>query len=169
MTPYWVFALIALLILIYLLLPGGRRRSRNIPFQKLRQYFDFLLRYAMDGSFVIIGSRGFSRFVQFRKETGADGHGILTLDFPDAPWSRPYFEPVATVLRQKGISFTAVPTDSLECRQFLVVTNIRNELEAESLAKLILRELGFEENDTFDVLLQLTGTRRPGRKGNSHK
>lgn len=157
MIRYLVIALVVLLVLWLFFWPAGRARFRDVPIRDLRRHLEFLLGIAKPGSFLIFKDRNSLRSVQFRKDVDERGAGFLALDFPDAPWSRCYFEGVARVLKTHSVHFDLVPTEFPECRRFLVVENIESAEEAQKIAELIFRELGFEGNDKVDVTLKVTG------------
>ncbi|BCW93938.1 MAG: hypothetical protein KatS3mg007_1832 [Thermoanaerobaculum sp.] len=157
MTFYFIAAIIVLLLVWLFFWPSGRRRTKAVPIRQLRPHLEFLLRIAKEGSFLIFQDQKSSRFVQFRKASDGKEGDFLALDFPDAPWSRCYFEGVARALKQYGVRYAFAPTESLEIPRFLQVERIATVDEAQEIAELIFRELGLEEDAKVDVVLQVTG------------
>ncbi|KDA52861.1 hypothetical protein EG19_09390 [Thermoanaerobaculum aquaticum] len=163
MSGCLIAALVILTLLLLFFWPAGRARFRNVLIRDLRRHLEFLLKVTRDGSFLILEDGKSSRFLQFRKATDNKGGGFLVLDFPDAPWSRCYFEGIARALTDHGVNFTMVETESLECPRFLEVQNIVSAEEAHEIAKILFRELGFAEDAKVNVLLHASGVERVGR------
>lgn len=78
-----------------------------------RNRFEWLLRglaeTAKDRSVLMIEHQGSDRFIQFVKRRGAGGT-CLGFGFPDAPWSRAYFEPLCKALSEHGFEFARSET-----------------------------------------------------------
>lgn len=66
------------------------------------------------GAVYVIEQEGSPHFLQFvRREEG------VRFGFPDAPWSRPFFEPVARSLAEAGVPTEVVPTADAVTARFL--------------------------------------------------
>jgi len=74
---------------------------RNLSQDRFEWLLRTLAETLRDESILLIEHQGSDRFIQFVKSRSAAGT-CLGFAFPDAPWSRTYFEPLCSALSEHG-------------------------------------------------------------------
>lgn len=122
-------------------------RYRSIKLNDLPRFFSSFADTAAVGSLMFIHHEGSDKFIQFAKSREGDGRVNLKFSFPDAPWSRSYFDKVVLGLSQTGMSYhIEETTDEPKVRRFVTVNFIQDAQQVLLVASTAL--------DALDVLDQ---------------
>jgi hypothetical protein len=115
---FWVLVLVGYLLFVYWGSKPVYHRDRTMA--ELGPLMDAVLQAGV-GSVMIVQHESSERFVQFAQRSEVLGVNHLVFGFPDAPWSRRYFEPVAEHLDRNGIQYRIVETGEEPTRRFIKV------------------------------------------------
>lgn len=133
-------------------------RHRNLSPERLEALLKALLTRGEAGSLLMIEVRGDERFVQFKLyDEPSHGRGIRS-DFPRAPWSEPFYEDVATLLRESSRPFDRTPVAGTDVPEFLTQDFRRNVAEAQRFATDVLVRI-FRVSPQDDCVATLRGVR----------
>ena len=140
MSAWLIFMLLAAVGVLLLWQYGQRpRRYRNVQVGELARFIQTLLKRGYQGGLLILEtktSRSDRRFLQFSKYIREDGRAGLEFGFPNAPWSRAYYDALRRELDAKGVAFTLQDTGRHDTTQFLVVDLERDVTKAQRVAEL---------------------------------
>jgi hypothetical protein len=98
----------ALAVLLYSMYRRHMRQFENLDLRGVRFYLNMLLERGRDGAFAIFEDQRTTRFVQFRWVARGLEKPTIVCDFPDAPWSKPYYAALHVLLNEKGTPFEEV-------------------------------------------------------------
>jgi hypothetical protein len=141
------YLLISLAVLIGLIIWLLLRRAKPTKYRialsdvDVRKFLRVLLYRGYNGGFLIIEAREGEPFIQFSKYIANDRVGIQ-FDFPQAPWSKDYFDPLKQALDRRFSKYKVsdVPGSDLSnpVTKFLEI-DLGQDLEAAAeLARLSL-------------------------------
>src|SRR5262245_34545701 len=149
----WLFAGVVLVGVASLLYWYGSRPIyyRGQPRDSIERFVRDLIAQGGDGSLLIICHEGSDRFVQFAKYIISAQKRNLRFGFPDAPWSRNYFEPVKEALLAEGFLCSEEHMAESDVRRFLVVDNIRTSSDASQIAAIAFSAMGLDADATYAV------------------
>ena len=129
----------------------------NIAEGDFRNYIEALLYRGYDRGFMIVEAPDGKRFIQFRKYIKKKNQVGLQFDFPRAPWSAEYVQPLKDSLSQHKFNYeiqhvTPVPKLKPEDQvsEFIVVDLSQDLDAAVELTKLVLLEI-FKLNPSNNV------------------
>lgn len=129
-------------------------RHRHLTMDRFEWLLNGLVDTMKDGSVLVIEHEGSDRFIQFVKHEQPSGT-VLGFAFPDAPWSRRYFEPLRTALAEKGVDYSVSETGDEITSRFLEAEckgdSIASALE---LARMATSVMGLGEGDRFCAYLK---------------
>lgn len=129
-------------------------RHRHLTMGRFRWLLDALADTMEDGSVLVIEHEGSDRFIQFVKYERSAGT-VLGFAFPDAPWSRPYFEPLRTALAERGVDYSVSETSDEATSRFLEVECSRDPIaSALELAQIAVSVMGLRDDDRFCAYLK---------------
>lgn len=129
---------------------------RGVKPRDFQKFLGVLVTDSVDGSLLFIQHEGSEKFVQFAKYGDNQQQSVLRFGFPDAPWSRQYFEPMVEMFKKMGIPFDIVTTGEELVRRFLEI-NLKDEniesktSKATQIAMLAFEVMGLTECDTYKV------------------
>jgi hypothetical protein len=131
---------------------------RNLTTERFPWLIAGLATQMKDGGVLVIQHEGSPRFVQFVLSCSNPREACLGFGFPDAPWSRPYFEPVRNALTDLGYMIHESPTGDLSVSRFLEL-EIPGPLEAwqtagSQVAAAAFQAMGVPSTDTFVAHLE---------------
>ena len=120
----------------------------NIAEGDFRNYVEALLYRGYDRGFMIVEAPDRKRFVQFTKYIGKKKQVGIQFDFPRAPWSAEYVEPLKDLLSKRNFEYEiqqVTPVPELrpqdQVSEFIVV-DLKQDLEAAvELTRLVLLEI----------------------------
>jgi len=146
----WLTIIVGIIIVWYLIRVLG---SKLIYYKKTRiedfpRFLGSLMVQFDDGGLLFFQHEGSDRFLQFVKYI-QDGKESLNFGFPDAPWSRMYFDRVKECLQSGNISFEITKTEREDTRSFLDVYDISSIEEASKISILVIQAMGLSSEDTF--------------------
>ena len=125
---------------------------RNLGQDRFEWLLKTLLETLKDESVLMIEHQGSDRFIQFVKTSSAAGR-CLGFGFPDAPWSRAYFEPVCTVLEEHGFEPSKSKAGDENIPRFVEVEFIGADAQqiakAVEVAQLACQAVGLGESDRY--------------------
>lgn len=94
-------------------------------------------------------------FIQFAKYIDSEGIAGLQFDFPCAPWSRHYYQSLATELETSEVAFEIERVSRGPVTEFLVVDLGRDIERARLIAALSLqRVLGVSAEEPVEILFR---------------
>lgn len=99
--------------------PKPREHVEEIGLPEVRRLLATLLERGYDLGFLVFELPGEERFVEFSKYIREGDRRGLTLDFPLAPWSEPYYEQVKGLLESRGISYVVEDTPNGPVKEFI--------------------------------------------------
>ncbi len=152
---WYVIILIIILMVTFIWL--GRRPvyHRNIKSEEFEKYLRALLSECADGSLMFIDHEGSERFLQFAKYRSNQGQTILHFGFPDAPWSRQYFESIVKLFQTSGITYNITPGEGLVQRFLQTDLTTEDPKKAITTAAFIARAtfgaMGLSESSRFKI------------------
>ena len=128
---------------------------RNVKSNEFERYLKGFLDQMRPGSLMFIHHESSDRFVQYAKYESEDLKSILNCGFPDAPWSRPYFDNVAAMLQENHINYHIVKTEGI-VNQFIVVDIVSDNTDyaaksAAGLANKIFKVMGLDEDAHYRI------------------
>ena len=143
---------IAVLIALWLLFQWwGKQPARhrlNVGQGDFRSYIEALLHRGYERGFMIIEARDRKRFIQFTKYIKQKKQVGLQFDFPRAPWSVEYFEPLTELLNQRKFEYELQQVNPSPDRRSedqvseFIVVDLKQDLDAAvELTKLVLLEI----------------------------
>jgi hypothetical protein len=118
----------------------GRKphKHREVSLADLEGFFEVLLRRGGNGGFMMIEIPRTSLFVQFSKYILNGGLIGLQFDFPLAPWSEMYYEPLKQELQEGGLHYTVEPgREGGGVREFLTVDIGQDVRAAAGIARTV--------------------------------
>jgi hypothetical protein len=129
-------------------------KHRNLDARKLENLLYTLLHNGSDRSVLVVRVRKDDRFVQFRVRIPPGGAPGLEFGFPRAPWSEPFYEEVAALLREHAVPFERVSVDVGAVTEFLVVDFGTDVEGAQRLTTTLLAKVYgvVPERDCFAML-----------------
>jgi len=149
---YWILLLLSLLAILVALFWWLGRRSvlyKDVPLAKLDEFFDTLMD-CFPGSVLFIRPMNHPGFIQFLRLNESEGSS-LHFGFPDAPWSRDYFEPLQHAVQRKGIRYKIVTTGEEDIRKFLVIEFSDDWDLALEIVRICMSVLGVSDSERFQV------------------
>ena len=140
----------------------GRQPAKhrlNIEQGDFGNFIEALLYRGYDRGFMIVEAPDRKRFIQFTKYVKKRKQAGLQFDFPCAPWSMEYFEPLKEILSQRKFEYVIQPVKPLpklrpedQVSEFIVV-DLHQDLDAAvELTKIVLLEI-FKLNPSDDVIV----------------
>jgi hypothetical protein len=146
------------IVLLVFLIWWGQRPfyQRKVMPREFEKFLRVFLTDCVDDSFLFVRHENSKRFVQFAKRGQNEGQVFLHFGFPDAPWSREYFDPMAQMFQTMGIDFNIVTTGDDMVRRFLEITLVNEDLDVEisrgaHIARVAFEVMGLSESETFKV------------------
>lgn len=132
-------------------------RHRGVYPDRIELFLQTLLKRGFDGGvlvFEVMERSKTRRFIQFAKRITAPGVIGIEFGFPNAPWSRQYFEPMCNSLASAGFSVRVTQTGRDDTSAFLTV-NLGSDLSAAvRLVDVALKQvLRVTESARIDALL----------------
>ncbi len=148
--------LVLLVILLYWIRPS--LHYRRVKPEEFAGFLRDFLKQGADDSLMFIQHEASPRFVQFAKYCSDQGQIILHLGFPDAPWSREYFDSLAKRLQALGIDFKITTGEGL-IHRFLEIDLGKEDLENKisngaHIARVVFEAMGLSESDNFKVYFE---------------
>jgi hypothetical protein len=109
---WFLFALLA--VCAYVWMYHRRRLSQfdNLDETEIARFVRLLFDSGYNGATMVISDMTADRFVQFRKYIRQPGDIGIEAHFPSAPWSKPYYNLVAELLRKRGKDFEVLTTNT---------------------------------------------------------
>ena len=124
-------------------------RHRHLTMDGFEWLLDGLMDTMRDGSVLVIEHEGSDRFIQFVKYERPSGV-VVSFAFPDAPWSREYFDSLRMALADRSIDYSVSETGDEMTRRFLEVEckgdPVESALELAGMATAVM-DLG--DGDRF--------------------
>ena len=151
-------------IAVWVLMLWGSKtpfKHRRLDKEKLRRLLRTLLYRGFDSGHLIVSVSKTEKFVQFAKYVVGPNKVGLRMDFPDAPWSREYFDDVREFLSSTGQTFEIEETGRDDTRRFLTIDFSQDVDRAGTIASTILRDV-FGADTERDCYAQLDGVRPRG-------
>jgi hypothetical protein len=108
-----------------------------------------LLHQGGHGGVLLIQHEDSSKFVQLMKRGRGSMDNYIHFGFPDAEWSRTYFDPLQSRLSDSGFQPSVVQAHEKGVRRFLVV-NALNPEDAAQVASIAAAIMGIE-NGSFTI------------------
>jgi hypothetical protein len=104
---------------------------------------------------MFIEHEGSDRFVQFAKYQLDNSRTILHFGFPDAPWSRQYFDTIVKMLQTLNISHK-ITTGGAQIHRFAEVDLVLDDLDntvtiGARIAQAAFEVMGLTENARFKI------------------
>jgi hypothetical protein len=104
---------------------------------------------------MFIEHEGSDRFVQFAKYQLDNSRTILHFGFPDAPWSRQYFDAIVKVLEKLDVGHK-ITTGEAQIHRFVEVDLALDDIEntvsiGARIAKAAFEVMGLSENARFKI------------------
>jgi hypothetical protein len=121
-------------------------------FKGIQGQIDELLEKYENG-YIVIDDPATDRFIQFSKETIEDGRSNFIFDFPFAPWSDPFFDPMLDSLDKNGKKYRieGAGTDPEYVTRFLQVWYIKDSAEAMELVEMAMEVMKIDKKGNFEV------------------
>jgi hypothetical protein len=104
-----------------------------------------------DGAVLVIEHEGTERFVQFAKYVEEPEDPVILLGFPDAPWSRAFYEPVRERLTAAGFDVSESFGTGDAVPRFLDVGGLPDPARAAEAAVLAFDVMGIGTGATFTL------------------
>jgi hypothetical protein len=104
-----------------------------------------------DGAVLVVEHEGTKRFVQFAKYVEEPADRAVTLGFPDAPWSRAFYEPVREQLTAAGFEVSESFGTGTVVPRFLDVAGLEAPERAAEAAVLAFAAMGIGHEATFTL------------------
>jgi len=150
--------LIALFVVLLIIVIWWMRRPlyhRNIKSEEFKKYLGGFLSQCSEGSLMFIEHEDSDRFVQFAKYQLDNSRTILHFGFPDAPWSRQYFDTIVNMLQTLDISHK-ITTGEAQIQRFVEVDLVLDDLEntvsiGARIAQATFEVMGLTENARFKI------------------
>ena len=137
---------------------GVRWLSRPIVYRRRADAMSDMVempRMSGAGSVLRVEHEGSGRFIQFVQRSDTLGIDDILFGFPDAPWSRPFFDDMRRRLGANGIEFVIRETGRADTRRFLEVPISGNDesvtLAATDLIGIAMDALDLPEGAVFEV------------------
>ncbi len=115
-----IVALIIVVIIIGFKLMNRPLRHRVKNLDEFERFLEGLIVQGSEGSILIVEDKKTKKFVQFVK-LGKSKKAKLHFGFPDAPWSKRYFQRVEDAFKKRNIQYTINPTGEDVVTRFLDV------------------------------------------------
>lgn len=130
-------------------------KHRKIPFENLRDYLQILLKRGYNGGFLVIRLEKRKELgLQFSKYILGKRKGVQ-LDFPIAPWSKPFHENFMNTLKKSNLTFQVTPVETTDPRvkveRFITVDFGRDIDRASQFSEMVFREVFYA--DKIDTVL----------------
>jgi hypothetical protein len=143
------------------------KRSLNIADGNWRSYLEALLYKGFDRAMMFVTAPDGKHSMQFTKYL-MDHGVVIQFQFPRAPWSTRYYEPLQRLLKERHYYFQIWPVGPQdkfdpEIDQFIVVSLEQSLEHAEALVKLVLLEI-FKLDPSDNVMVWLVNKRVGNRK-----
>lgn len=104
---------------------------------------------------LVLEHEGADRFLQFTSLEASSGDPLLGFAFPDAPWSRRYFEPLRAALSEHGIDFAVSETGDEHTPRFIELECKGHAIgRALDVARIACGVMGLGEADRFSGRLE---------------
>ena len=143
----WLAVVIGIAALIYLI--GSRTKYyKAVTFEDFPRFLASLMVQFSDGGLLFFNHEGSERFLQFTKYIH-DGKESLHFGFPDAPWSRDFFESIKKKFLDEKIHFSVVATHSEPTKAFIDVADIPSIEQATTISRLAMSAMNLSMRDTF--------------------
>jgi hypothetical protein len=104
-------------------------RHRNLTPERVRALLLTLATRGEEGSFLLLRIRSDERFIQFKRYGSTRGDWGLRSDFPNAPWSRMYFDQVHDLAEKGGYEYARTRTTEGDVAEFLTL-NFGQDIQA---------------------------------------
>lgn len=162
---WWLIGLAGVGVLYWLLQPAKPLRHKHKSITEVIPLLD-ALRMKVPGGVLIIEHEGSERFIQFAQRSAVIGSEHLLFGFPDAPWSREYFDRVVSRIRDQFGRCRIRETGEAQVPRFAEVDlwGDRDAVvrEATALIDLTLEVLGLGPDDRFTAWV--SGLEDPDRR-----
>ena len=108
------------------------------------------------------------RFLQFAKCRSNQGQMFLHFGFPDAPWSRQYFESIVKMVQTSGITYNITPVEGL-VRRFLEIDFSTEDptkaiTAAACIARAAFEAMGLNKSARFKIHYRGSLSREAARR-----
>jgi len=143
----WIAVIIGIVAIAYLI-ANRTIHYKAITFEDFPRFLASLMVQFSDGGLLFFEHEGSERSMQFVKYI-KDGKESLHFSFPEAPWSRDFFEGVKQRLLDEKIVFSIVKTDREPTKAFLDVADIPSIEQAVAISKLAMSAMNLSLHDTF--------------------
>jgi hypothetical protein len=154
MMTFIVIFLALLLVIGFFKYMNQPIRHRITNINELRVYLNGFIAQCSDGSILFVKHQKTGRFLQFALYLEKRGGFNLHFGFPDAPWSRDFFNDLASKLSAENIEYNIRAMADEKVRRFLTVDDIRSIDEGVRIAKLALKAMKLPENDIYQVHME---------------
>jgi hypothetical protein len=154
MSTVLLIVVAGILVYLFLLRPAPPWVLKKVKLSQLEPTFLYVIERMAKGTVVIIEEPRTRNFVQFYKDTSDTGDPALVFSFPDAPWSRFYFETLLRDVTSRGVAHRIVDTPTLETPRFLELPGITSAAHALEVARWGLENIGVDVNSELRVIIK---------------
>lgn len=153
----WVLIICIVVLLLYWL-SNRPNYYKNRDSSDFKKFIEGLIRQGIHGTLLFIKHKNSNKFVQFAKYITEDNEILISFGFPDAKWSRKYFNLIRRAFENEGIKYkiTKVGDDKEFVRQYIDIDNYVKDIKktAEELsfvAEIVFREMDIDKNDKYTI------------------
>jgi hypothetical protein len=153
-----VVVVFSILIGSFLYFGNKPKIHKNISQDDLVKYLEVLLFRGYNKGFIIIRlpkDKKFKRFLQFRKYIEDKKKVGLQFAYPLSSWSKPYYEKLKAILKERKIKFEIEKTECEEVPEFIIIDLKKDLAMAVLLSRLIINQLyGLKSNDCVELYFE---------------
>jgi hypothetical protein len=153
----WVLVLSIVAVLFFLLSWWGAKPIyyRHVAPEGFSEFTESLLAQGGHGTLLFFRHEGSPWFVQFAKCLAPKR--MIHFAFPDAPWSRDFYEPVQSALAAAGYRCGSRDTgNDRQTRRFLCIDDIWTAEQAAEIARVAFSGMGLSKDAKYTVHLEGT-------------
>jgi hypothetical protein len=154
MSTVLLIVVAGILVYLFLFRPAPPWVLKKVKLSQLEPTFRFVIERMAKGTVVIIEEPRTRNFVQFYKDASDSGDPALVFSFPDAPWSRSYFETLLKDVASRGVAHRIVGTPTLETPRFLELPGITSAAHALEVARWGLENIGVDVDSELRVIVK---------------
>ena len=158
----YVIILGLLIFLFFIFIWWGNKPIyyKNVQTNEFEKYVKAFLNQSKTGSLIFIQHESSDRFVQFAKYESKDLRPILNFGFPDAPWSRTYFDNVLVMLQENHIDYETMKAERM-VNQFIYVNIASDNADyaaktATNLAIKVFKAMDLDEEAHYRISFKAT-------------
>lgn len=144
-----IIALIVVVFIIGFKLMNRPLRHRIKSLDELGRFLEGLIVQGTEGTILMVEDKKTKKFVQFVK-LGKRNKAKLHFGFPDAPWSRNYFQRVEDSFKKRNIQYTINPTSEDVVTKFLDIDIVEIDKGVE-IAKLAFNAMDIPPSGHFQA------------------